>query len=374
MIIGIPKEVKIGEFRVATTPDCVRELVKAGHTVLIENGAGIEASILDQEFSQSGAIMVTREKVWDAEMIVKVKEPTFEEYGLLKEKQIIFSYLHLAGSDKDLTLTLLKKKVTGLAMETVEDKEGRLILAYPMSAIAGRMAIQVGCQYLSKLSGGEGSLIDSVPGVEPAKVVVIGAGTAGSFAAKAAFNRGARVVIFDIREDRLSKIKSETEGKIKTLISTPEGIAKEIIDADLVVGAALVPGARTPHLVSEEMVKSMKKKAILVDIAVDQGGCFATSEPRTHDNPVFVKHGKIHYCVPNMPGIYSKTATLALTKFTFPYVKEIAKEGLKALMKDSGLLLGLNTFNGKITCKAVAKFFDLEENYLDLSEDQNYLN
>lgn len=356
MIVGVPKEIKTLEFRVALTPAGVRELVKNGHKVLIESGAGVGSAISDEQFQLEGAEIISDAKgVWDrAEMIMKVKEPLPAEYALMRRGQILYTYLHLAAS-KECTDALIAAGNIAIAYETVE-VNGLLPLLAPMSEVAGRLATQVGATALQKANGGRGVLLGGVPGVRPGKVVVIGGGVAGLNAAVMARGLGADVTILDRSAARLQYIDALYQGSIKTLMSNDHAIEEEVIAADLVIGAVLIHGAKAPKLVSNELVSKMKIGSVLVDIAIDQGGCFADSKPTTHAEPTFKVHNSIFYCVANMPGAVPVTSTLALTNTTLPYAISIANKGWqKALKDDSDLAKGLNVCEGKVTYEAVAK-------------------
>ena len=356
MIIGVPKEIKTLEFRVALTPAGVRELVKNGHQVLIESGAGLGSAISDSQYQSEGAEIVPSAKdVWQrAEMVMKVKEPLPSEYPLMREGQILFTYLHLAAS-KECTDALIAAKNIAIAYETVE-VNGQLPLLAPMSEVAGRLSTQVGATALQKANGGRGVLLGGVPGVRPGKVVVIGGGVAGLNAAVMARGLGADVTILDRSAARLQHIDSLYNGTIKTLISNDHAIEQEVTEADLVIGAVLIHGAKAPKLVSNDLVSKMKSGSVLVDIAIDQGGCFADSKPTTHAEPTYQVHSSVFYCVANMPGAVPVTSTYALTNATLPYAVAIANLGWKgALKQDSDLAKGLNVCEGKVTYEAVAK-------------------
>ena len=356
MIIGVPREIKILEYRVALTPEGATECVKNGHQVLIEQGAGEGSSISDEDYIRSGAqIIKTADEIWKkSDLILKVKEPIEIEYSRLRENQILFTYLHLAAS-KPCTDALVKSKTTAIAYETVE-VDGSLPLLLPMSEVAGRMATQVGADVLLKPHGGRGVLLAGVPGVAPGKVVVIGAGIAGLNAAVIAMGMGADVVVIDRSAKRLAHIDEIYKGRIKTLMSSTASIQHSISDADLVIGAVLIPGARAPKLISNADVAKMKHGSVLVDIAIDQGGCFEDSKATTHENPTYPVHNSIFYCVANMPGAVPVTSTYALTNVTLPFVLQIANHGWeKALKLNPHLAKGLNTHRGKITYRAVAE-------------------
>ncbi len=356
MIVGVPKEIKSQESRVAITPEGVSEFIRAGHSVVIESGAGIGSSISDEDFSSlGGQIRKTSQEVWaEADLILKVKEPIAAEYPLMRKGQILFTYLHLAAS-KPCTDALIESGTTAIAYETVE-VNGQLPLLAPMSEVAGRMATQVGASVLQKPNGGRGVLLAGVPGVAPGKVVVIGGGVAGLNAAVIAFGMGADVTVIDRSVPRLQYIDALYSGRIKTLAASYHAIDREISQADLVVGAVLVHGAKAPKLVSNDQVKRMKPGSVLVDIAIDQGGCFADSHATTHAEPTFAIHNSVFYCVANMPGAVPVTSTYALTNATLPYALSIANKGWReALKTDKGLALGLNVHEGAIFYEAVAK-------------------
>ncbi len=369
MIIGVPKEIKANENRIAMTPSGVNALVEAGHQVFVEKGAGLGSGFSDQEMIDAGAgILNTPAEIFaKADMIVKVKEPLPSEYDLFKEGQILYTYLHLSGVDPELTNVLLKKKVTGIAYETVEFDNGDLPLLTPMSEVAGRMATQVGIHFLEKTHGGRGVLLGGVPGTPPAEVVVIGGGIVGTNAAKMAYGLGAKVTILDISPARMRYLDDLFEGNVTTLMSNPYNIAACARKADLLVGAVLIPGAKAPCLVTEDMVKEMQEGSVIVDVAIDQGGSVETIDRvTTHAEPTFVKHGVVHYSVANMPGAVPRTSTIALTNVTLKYALDIANKGEQALKDDPALAKGVNTFRGHVTYKAVAG--DLGHQYKPLEE------
>lgn len=363
MIIGVSKEIKTAENRVGATPAGVDMLVKAGHEVLVEKGAGEGSSFSDQEYRQAGAeIVSTAADAWGAEMVLKVKEPIEPEYGFFREGLLLFTYLHLANPElKDLTKLLMEKKVTAVAYETVELADGTLPLLEPMSEVAGRMAIQVAAHYLEKPSGGRGKLLGRVPGVLPSTVVVIGVGTVGKNAVEVALGMGASVIAIDLRIDRLRHLTEIFQGNLVTLSSNPHNVAEAVKRADALIGAVLVTGARAPHVVTREMVRSMSPGSVIVDVAIDQGGCVETAHPTTHTDPVYVEEGVIHYCVTNMPGAVPRTSTYALTNATLPYTLKLANLGLvEAVKKDPALAKGVNIYKGKVTCEGVASAHGLE--------------
>ena len=362
MKIGVPREIKNHEYRVAITPAGVMEMVRHGHEVFIEQDAGIGSSISNEEYVKAGAKMLaTADEVWQTgDMIMKVKEPIAAEYDRMREGQLLFTYLHLAAEQK-CTDALLKKKVTGVAYETVELTDRSLPLLAPMSEVAGRLAPQVGAYSLMRANGGRGVLLGGVPGVKPAKVVVLGGGVSGLHAAQIALGMGADVTILDLNIPRLRQIDLAFNGAIKTLASNAYAIEQECLAADLVIGAVLVPGAKAPKLVSNELVSRMKPGSVLVDIAIDQGGCFEDSHATTHADPTYTVHNSVFYCVANMPGSVPNTSTYALTNVTLPYAVALANKGWKqALKDDKALALGLNTHAGKVTYPAVAEAFGYE--------------
>lgn len=358
MNIGVPKEVKNNENRVAITPAGVAAFKSAGHPVYIESSAGLGSGIEDQEYERAGAFIVkTPKEVFEkADMIIKVKEPQPEEYDMFREGQILFTYLHLAPAP-ELTKALLDKKIIGIAYETIELNDGSLPLLVPMSEVAGRMSTQIGAQFLERHEGGKGILLGGVPGVEPANVVIIGGGVVGTNAAKMAVGLGAAVTILDKNPKRMVYLDDIFGGRIKTLMSNEYNIRKAVEHADLLIGAVLVTGAKAPQLVTEDMIKMMSKGSVIVDVAIDQGGSIETIDHiTTHDNPVYERHGVLHYAVANMPGAVSRTSTFALTNVTMEYALQIANKGYKnALLEDEALLKGLNLYRGKVTCEPVAK-------------------
>lgn len=361
MLVGVPREIKSNEDRVAITPAGVKDMAAAGHKVFVELGAGTGSGISDEAYQEAGAEMVSREEVYArAEMIMKVKEPLPEEFGFYRSGQILFTYLHLAR-EPELTQMLLDKKVAGIAYETIQLPNGTLPLLTPMSEVAGRMAVQIGARFLEKPQGGKGILLGGVPGVPPADVVIIGGGTVGMNAAKIAVGMGAQVTIIDRSADRLRYIDDIFRGRVKTLMSNSLNIEQSVRYADLVVGAVLVVGAKAPKLVTEEMVKQMKPGSVIVDVAIDQGGSVETIDRvTTHSSPIYEKHGVIHYAVANMPGAVARTSTFALTNATLPYAMELANKGfLRAVRDNRALALGVNTLKGNLVCKPVAESLDL---------------
>ena len=357
MIIGVPKEVKDHESRVGIVPSGVKALTDAGHQVVVETRAGALSSMPDEDYKQAGAeILGSAAEVWKrADMIVKVKEPIASEFSYLRDNLVLFTYLHLAPLP-DLTDQLLKKTVTGIAYETIRDGHGTLPLLTPMSEVAGRMSVQVGATYLEKERGGRGVLLGGVPGVPPAQVCIIGGGIVGTNAAKIALGMGAIVTIIDLNLNRLRELDDIFGGRVYTLASNSYSIGKSVQHADLVIGGVLIPGAAAPKLVTKAMVSKMKPGAVIVDVAIDQGGCIETAHPTTHSDPSYLVDGVVHYCVTNMPAAVPHTSTLALTNATFPYVMKLAKMGVASAIKsDNGIREGVNTFRGSVTYPAVAQ-------------------
>jgi alanine dehydrogenase len=357
MIIGVPKEIKNNEYRVALTPAGASMMKAAGHTVIVEAKAGLGSGFEDEDYVKEGAVIEPAAAgVWAAaDMIMKVKEPLPEEYERFKEKQILFTYLHLAAAG-GLTDALLAKKVAGVAYETIQAPNGSLPLLTPMSEVAGRMSVQIGARLLETYNGGRGILLGGVPGVPPAEVIILGGGIVGLNAARMALGLGANVVIIERSADRMRYIDEVFNGRISTLMSNPYNIGCAAQKADLLIGAVLIPGARAPKLVTEEMVAQMKRGSVIVDVAVDQGGSIETIDRvTTHSDPTYEKHGVIHYAVANMPGAVPRTSTLALTNVTVPYALQLANKGLKqAALTDESLLKGVNTYDGRVMHRAVA--------------------
>jgi len=361
MLIGAPKEIKNNEYRVGLTPGSVRELVHHGHEVVVQSGAGMEIGLDDERYAAAGAAIVPDAAgVFErADMIVKVKEPQLAECRLLREGQILFTYLHLAP-DPEQTRLLMESGAVAIAYETVTDSRGGLPLLAPMSEVAGRMAIQAGAHCLEKAQGGRGILLGGVPGVPAAKVVVLGGGVVGTNAARMAMGLEAKVVVIDRSLARLQELDLQFGAKLQTIFSTVETIEEHVLDADLVIGAVLLPGAAAPKLVTRAMVSAMKKGAVVVDVAIDQGGCFETSRPTTHAAPTFVVDGVVHYCVANMPGAVARTSTFALNNATLPFTLALAEKGWRqALASDEHLLHGLNVCRGALTYRAVAEAQEL---------------
>ena len=362
MIVGVPKEIKTNENRIAMTPGGVESLVANGHKVIVEDNGGFNSGFTNEMYIIAGAtIEPDVDKIWaDAEMIVKVKEPQAVEIARTRKGQIVFTYFHFAA-DKALTQGFLKTKAWAVAYETVENKNKKLPLLEPMSEVAGRMATQEGARFLEHKMGGRGVLLGGVPGVKPGTVLVLGGGIVGTHATKIAAGMGAQVYIMDIDLDRLRDLDDFMPKNVTTLYSTPANIRELLPEVDLVVGAVLLPGAKAPNLITRDMLSLMKKRSVIVDVAVDQGGCVETSKPTTHEDPTFVVNGIVHYCVANMPGAVPYTSTIALTNATLPYVIKLANHGVEAaLLSDEGFALGLNMVDGKVTCEAVAEAFGLE--------------
>lgn len=363
MRIGVPKEIKDNENRIAITPAGVRELCAHGHEVFVQKGGGLGSGISDEDFVAAGAkILESARDVFEAaDMIMKVKEPLPQEYDLFKEGQVLFTYLHLAP-EEELTKMLMRKRIVSIAYETVELPNRTLPLLTPMSEVAGRMSVQIGAHYLEKVHGGRGVLLGGVPGVPPADVVIIGGGVVGTNAAKMALGMGAKVTIIEKSVDRMRYLDDVFGGRIITMMSNAYNIANAVKYADLLIGGVLIPGARAPKLVTEEMVKTMKPGSVIVDVAIDQGGCVETIDhPTTHSNPTFVKHGVIHYSVANIPGAVARTSTFALTNATLPYALELANKGYeRAIRENPALAKGVNVINGVVTYKAVAEAHNLE--------------
>jgi alanine dehydrogenase len=361
VIIGVPKEIKANENRVAVTPVGVETFVQHGHTVMVEKSAGMGSGFDDAHYEKNGAKLVAAaEEIYaKADMIVKVKEPLAVEYGLIRRGQVVFTYFHFASS-RELTEAMISSRCVSIAYETVQKSNGDLPLLIPMSEVAGRMAIQEGAKYLEESTGGRGILLGGVPGVAPADVVILGGGVVGTNAAKMAAGLGAKVMILDISLERLRYLDDIMPRNVFTLMSNPHNIRECLKTADLLVGAVLIPGAKAPRLVTRDMLKFMKKRSVIVDVAVDQGGCVETCHPTTHENPTFVVEDVLHYCVANMPGAVPFTSTLALTNATLPYAVQIANKGyVKAAKENREILLGLNIIDGKIVYEGVAEAFGL---------------
>lgn len=368
MKIGVPKEIKNNEYRVGLVPGGVREYVRRGHEVFIESGAGVGSAIPDESYEEAGATIIdSADEVWDvADMVIKVKEPLEAEYDRMTRGQIIYTYFHLAAVPK-LADVLIDKNISAVAYETIQLPDGRLPLLEPMSEVAGRMSIQVGAQYLERENGGKGVLLGGVPGVSRGNVVIIGGGTVGTNAATIAVGMGAHVKVLDVDLHRLRYLEDVFGNRIQTLHSNPETIASQVSRADLVIGAVLVPGAKAPHLVDRELIGDMLPGSVVVDVAVDQGGCIETCHPTTHEDPTYLVDEVVHYCVANMPGAVARTSTFALNNTTLGYGLEIADKGLEqAVRQDEVLALGVNTYGGHVTYEAVAESLDL--NFRPLSD------
>lgn len=363
MRIGLPKETKDHEYRVGLTPSIVKTLTRHGHQVLVESGAGEGSFLSDAEYRSAGAMIVAQaEDAWAAQMVVKVKEPIAAEYRYLRQDLILFTYLHLA-SDKALTSALLESGATAIAYETVQTEGDKLPLLTPMSEVAGRMATQIGATYLQRTHGGRGVLMGGVPGVASANVAILGAGIVGTNAARVAVGSGAQVTVLDVNHDRLKYLDDIYQGQLQTRISDEYNIEEMVCSADLVIGAILIPGGRAPWLITAEMLPNMRKGSVIVDVAVDQGGCVETTRPTIHSNPTYEVDGVVHYCVGNMPSAVPRTSTFALNAQTAFYTLCLADEGLDAVRKNLALQYGLNTYRGSVTYPAVAKEFSLK--YID---------
>ncbi|MCW8329206.1 alanine dehydrogenase [Photobacterium sp. SDRW27] len=367
MDIGVIKEIKNRENRVSLTPSGAKDLVANGHSVKVETGAGKGSGFTDEAYRDVGCQVVSADVAWKSELVLKIKEPLPSEYPYLKQ-QILFTYLHLAGVDPALTEALLKAGTTAIGYETVENELGKLPLLAPMSAVAGNMAVTVGSYYLAKFAGGKGMQLGSVMGKCYGKVVVLGDGVVGRHAARVAAGIGTEVVIFTRHADRESELKREISGNLRVVLSSPEEIAQELLDADLVVGAVLHPGGRAPHLVSNAMVATMQSGSVVVDVSIDQGGCIETSHPTSHSDPVYQKQGVTHYCVTNMPGAYPRTSTIALTSATLGYVTRLASGGLSVLREDPDFAKGLNTYRGYLTYRPVAESLQMLSRFRAFSE------
>jgi alanine dehydrogenase len=357
MVIGVPKELKNGETRVSLTPSLCRRCAALGATILVQKSAGISAGFTDAEYLAAGAkLTASAAKIWSAaDLVLKVKEPLEVEYARLKKGQAIFTYLHLAA-DAKLTRVLLEKRVLGIAYETVQASDGSFPLLKPMSHIAGRLAIQVGAYFLQSQHGGSGVLLGGIPGTMPGHVVVVGAGNSGAHAVQMAVGMGARVTVLDLDTTKLEGIDMEYRGRVVTLMSNPANLEQQVAEADLLIGAVLIPGAKAPMVVTRKMVARMRPGSVIVDIAIDQGGCIETIRPTSHLNPVYMAHGVVHYAVPNMPALVGRTSTLGLTQATEPYVATIVQKGLgRALAEHPGLAKGVNTQAGRVVCEAVAQ-------------------
>ncbi len=361
MKVGVPREIKPSEKRVALTPAGVKALADHKHQVFIEVSAGVGSGFLDEAYAQAGAKMLLRaDEIWkEADMVIKVKEPIGPEFGWMKPGQILFTYLHLAAS-AELTQQLLAKRIVGIGYETVQLQDGSLPLLAPMSEVAGALSVQMGAYCLEAKNGGMGILLSGVPGVRPARVTVIGAGMAGMAAATVASGIGARVSVLDVNPARLAYIRDVMQGRVVTINSNPANVEEECVNSDLVICTVLIPGAKAPKLLSRQLVRRMKNGSAIVDISIDQGGCAETSKPTTHEDPIYIEEGVVHYCVANMPGAVPRTSTIALTNATFNYVLALAEKGWQnAVAEDPALRRGLNVCEGKLVCKPVADAFGL---------------
>ena len=370
MKIGLPKEIKDKEARVAITPDGVAKLIQKGNRVLVEVNAGIASGFANEQYRQAGADLVSTVESWDVDLVVKVKEPQESEYRYLSN-QIVFTFFHLAGVTKTLTEELIRKGTTALAYESLEDSNGRLPILAPMSAIAGNMSVLMGAYYLASFNQGNGMQLGEILDKSYGKVVILGDGVVGRHAAKVASAMGANVSIAGLNEQRWQEINKDALPKVKFFVSNKENISKQIVDADLVIGAVLSRGGRAPKIVTESMLKTMQAGSVVVDVSIDQGGCFETSRATTHSAPVFIKHDVIHYCVSNMPGAYPKASTIALTDATFKYIQDIAENFLDGVLSDKGMIKAINVFKGRIVSKKIAnelgmsEFFNPIEQLLD---------
>jgi alanine dehydrogenase len=366
--VGVIKEIKNRENRVALTPDGARQLCDAGHAVIIEKDAGLNSGYADQLYRQAGCVIAETADAWTADLILKIKEPLEPEYRYFKEGQIIFTYFHLAGVAPSLTEHLLNNRILAIAYETVQDKKGRLPLLAPMSGVAGTMSVSVANTYLARSNGGKGTLLGSVLGAAHGKIVIIGDGVVGRHAARAAVGIGARTFLFTRHKERFEALKAAIGPELNCVLSFNHLVYEHVREADAVIGAVLLPGARSPHIVSEEMVIAMQPGSVIVDVSIDQGGCIATSKPTSHSDPTYRLHDVIHYCVTNMPGAYPMTSTKALTSVTLPYVLQLADKGTTALKEDIGFAEGLNTYQGVLTNRAVAEALDMMDQFKPFPE------
>jgi alanine dehydrogenase len=367
MKIGVVKEIKNEEYRVALTPDGAQALVAGGHEVLVEEKAGLGSGFMDKEYRRAGASICGVQDAWSTDLVIKVKEPLESEYRHLAG-QIVFTYFHLAGGHRRLTEILLERKTTAVAYETLEDDHGKLPLLAPMSAIAGNMAVQMGGYYLAKFNRGKGMQLGSVLGKRYGKVLVIGDGVVGMHAARTAYGMGSSVFVAGVLPEKGERLRREIADDVHFFLSSPAAIAEHVKDADLVIGAVLLHGARAEHVVTEAMVKSMQPGSVIVDVSIDQGGCIETSRPTSHSAPVYRLHGVIHYCVTNMPGAYPRTSTFALTEATLPYALKLADKGVAALREEKGFSKAVNTYRGYLTYRPVAEAFGLISRYREFSE------
>ena len=361
MRIGIPRETKDNENRVGMTPEGVAALSSDTHEVVVESGAGAGCGFSDADYTTAGATITDAASAWDTDLVIKIKEPLEPEYGYLRG-QIVFTYFHLAGVSKTLSEVLLETRTTAVAYETVEDDAGRLPLLAPMSAVAGNMAPMIGSYYLAKFNQGRGMLLGKVLGKQYGKATIVGDGVVGRHAARVAGSMGTRVIVFGRHPERGPEVERLAPG-LEYVVSNAENLSRHMADTDLLIGAALIRGARAPYLVSEELVQTMPEGSVIVDVSIDQGGCVATSRPTSHSDPIYRKHGVTHYCVTNMPGAYPRTSTFALTEATLPYAMRIANGGIQALLSEPGLAKGVNTHEGYLTCRAVAEALAMSEHY-----------
>lgn len=368
MKVGLIKEIKDLENRVALTPQGAKALIRAGHSVLVEKDAGINSGFSDELYQASGCLLVDTPAAWSADLILKVKEPLDSEFQYFEEGKIVFTYLHLTGVEPDLTDHLLSKKVTAVAYETVRDKAGKLPLLAPMSGVAGAMSISIANYYLARFNGGKGVLVGEVLGRKHGKVVIVGDGVVGQHAAKMATGMGAETYLFSRHEDRFAKFRNTINSDLHCMLSTPKLIQEHLRNADAVIGAVLVPGARAPHVISKVMVANMQPGSVIVDVSIDQGGCIETSHPTSHSNPIFRFNDIIHYCVTNMPGAYPMTSTLALTSATLPYALRLADEGINLAINDAGFAAGINTHQGFITDNVISQGLSRSDDYKPLEE------
>lgn len=366
MRIGVPKEIKNNENRVALTPHCVSKLVEAGHEVWVEASAGLGSGFMDDEYLEMGARICSVEEAWTSDLVLKVKEPLESEYAYLRN-QIVFTFFHLAGVPRSLTEVLLERQTTAVAYETLEDESGRLPILAPMSSVAGNMAVLMGAYYLAEFNGGRGVQLGKVLGARHGRVLIVGDGVVAFHAAQTAWGLGARVLVAGIDEAKGKRMQREIAADLEFFMSEPDAVAEHVREADLVVGAVLRHGARADYVITESMVRSMQPGSVIVDVSIDQGGCVETSNPTSHSDPVYKKHGVIHYCVTNMPGAYPRTSTIALTEASFPYILLLANHGLAAFRKNPGLAKAVNTYQGYLTCKPVAETFGLMERYLEFA-------
>ncbi len=367
MQVGVIKEIKDKENRVALTPEGAKALTRAGHRVRVQKEAGARSGFADADYQAAGAESVTVDKAWASELVLKVKEPLPSEYSHL-DRQLIFTYFHLAGVDESLTLALLENRVTAVAYETVEDASGALPLLKPMSAVAGHMAATIGSYYLARFNRGKGVLLGTILDRKYGKVLIVGDGVVGRHAAKAAVGLGADTFICGRHSDRVPELQQEISPHLNFVLSAPDNIRQHLADTDVLIGAVLVTGARAPYVVTDDMVREMQPGSVIIDVSIDQGGCIETSRPTSHSEPVFEQHGVIHYCVTNMPGAYPRTSTIALTSATLPYVLRLAESGLQSFVEDPGFARGVNTHAGRLTFAPVAEALGLSDTYSPFSE------